>query len=382
MKKICIISQRYPCKETPSVHVFVQKLAWAMADQGVEVMVISPVPVWSLKMRSVPEVYEERTSSGNPIKVYRPRFLYAGEKKIGPIRLSHISADTMTKVCAATVRKYQLNPDAFYGHFICVAGICACRLGKMFHKSSFIAYGESTDWSVNNFGLEQVRKETAICNGFVAVSSSNKKRLVEHKIASDAKVGVFVNAVNPAVFYPRDKKEARKKYKLPDDAFIVSYVGQFTERKGITRLIKAVNQCTEVKLICAGTGKQAPDSKNVLFCERIAPQDVPEFLCASDVFVLPTQNEGCSNAVLEAVACGLPVVSSDRDFNLDILDTGHAVLINPDSVKEIAEAITFLHENADCRKKMSEYAVKKAACFTLQERARKILAWMDDAESF
>ena len=90
MKKICIISQRYPCKETPSVHVFVQKLAWAMADQGVEVMVISPVPVWSLKMRSVPEIYEERTSSGNPIKVYRPRFLYAGEKKIGPIRLSHI----------------------------------------------------------------------------------------------------------------------------------------------------------------------------------------------------------------------------------------------------------------------------------------------------
>lgn len=252
----------------------------------------------------------------------------------------------------------------------------------MFHKSSFIAYGESTDWSVNNFGLEQVRKETAICNGFVAVSSSNKKRLVEHKIASDAKVGVFVNAVNPAVFYPRDKKEARRKYKLPDDAFIVSYVGQFTERKGITRLIKAVDQCTEVKVICAGTGKQVPDSKNVLFCERIAPQEVPEFLCASDVFVLPTQNEGCSNAVLEAVACGLPVVSSDRDFNLDILDTGHAVLINPDSVKEIVEAITFLHENADCRKKMSEYAVKKAVCFTLQERARKILAWMDDAESF
>ena len=64
------------------------------------------------------------------------------------------------------------------------------------------------------------------------------------------------------------------------------------------------------------------------------------------------------------------------------MDTGHAVLINPDSVKEIAEAITFLRENVDCRKKMSEYAVQKAACFTLQERARKILAWMDDAESF
>lgn len=350
-----------------------------MADQGVEVSVISPVPVWSLKMRTLPTVYEEKTPLGNALIIYRPRFCYFGERKIGKVRLSHASADTMTRACASVVKKYHLNPDAFYGHFICVAGICACRLGKMFHKPSFIAYGESTDWSVDNFGLEQVQRETASCNGFVAVSSSNKNRLIQHKIAPDQKIGVFVNAVNPALFYPRDKQAARKKYKLPQDAFIVSYVGQFTERKGITRLISAVDQCENVKVICAGAGRQMPNSKNVLYSGRIEPQEVPEFLSASDVFVLPTQNEGCSNAVLEAVACGLPVISSNRDFNLDILDTGHAILIDPDSITEIAEAITFLQENQEYRMKMSKYAVKKSACFTLQERARKILAWMDNA---
>lgn len=377
MEKICIISQRYPCEETPTVHVFVQKLAWEMADLGKEVVVISPVPVWSRSLRSVKRQYEEWTPKGNRLIIYRLRFFYFGERNLFGIRLSRWSAVTMTRSCSDVIKKWKILPDVFYGHFICVAGICACRLGRRFDKPSFIAYGESTDWSIQNFGLKNVQRDVSSCAGFVAVSSNNKKRLLENGVTQEDKVEVFVNGVDANRFYPCEKRRAREKWGLPQDRFIVSYVGQFSERKGILRVLEAVNQCKDVFVICAGRGKLIPQGEKVLFCGQVKPEEIPSFLSASDVFVLPTQNEGCSNAILEALACGIPIVSSDCAFNYDILDDKCAILVNPNSPKELAEAISELQCDEEKRKKMAESALKKSTAFTLEKRAGGIWKWME-----
>lgn len=378
MNSICIISQRYPCSVTPAVHVFVQKLAWAMADCGLEVHIISPVPVYNKAFCQLPEKQVEKTSEGNSLTVYRPKFFYFGERVIGPVRLSHFSADQMYYAARRTIEKYGIKPEVFYGHFICVAGICACRLGRHYHKPAYIAYGESTDWSLRGFGLEAIKKETSEISGFIAVSTRNKQKLIQNGLADEQNVKVFVNGVNEKLFYPRDKKLSREKFGLKQDAFVVSFVGQFTERKGVLRLNSALESMEEpICAVYAGKGKLKPEGESTAYCGMVLPEDIPFFLSASDVFVLPTQNEGCSNAILEAVACGIPVISSDGDFNYDILNKDYAVLIDPDSVEEIQNAIKELYYDPDRCRQMHLKAMEKSREFTLKRRAENIIRWID-----
>ncbi len=95
----------------------------------------------------------------------------------------------------------------------------------------------------------------------------------------------------------------------------------------------------------------------MLFCGEVNHSDIVYYLNASDVFVLPTKAEGCSNAIVEALACHLPIVSSDMPFNYDILKNDYnSILINPNSSKEIQNAIMELKNNHARRNKMADNA--------------------------
>lgn len=89
------------------------------------------------------------------------------------------------------------------------------------------------------------------------------------------------------------------------------------------------------------------------------------------MFCLPTLNEGCSNAIVEAIACGLPIISSNLPFNDDILDSSNALLVNPESVDDIASAIKQLMDNSDLRQKLAEGSKEKAKSLRIEFRAKK-----------
>ena len=181
------------------------------------------------------------------------------------------------------------------------------------------------------------------------------------------------NGVNHALFFKKDKIEARKKLGIDEKWFIAIFVGQFSERKGCLRVAEALKKCDDVYSIFIGSGPQDPQPEGCIFKGRAANSDIPDYLSAADVFVLPTLNEGCSNAIIEALACGLPVISSDRDFNYDILDEKCALLIDPNNVDEIAGAIEKIHHDPSLAAGMSDEAVKKASSLRLDLRAEKIL---------
>src|SRR5699024_7768166 len=134
------------------------------------------------------------------------------------------------------------------------------------------------------------------------------------------KIKVIPNGFRPERFYPRSKIESREKFGLPKDKFIVAFVGSFDHRKGSRRLDEAVDQLDSVYSIYAGKGEMPPQSTKCLYQNTVNNEDLPYFYSAADAFVLPTLNEGCCNAIIEAMACGLPIVSSNRPFNDDILD--------------------------------------------------------------
>lgn len=376
IKSICIISQRYPCKETPTVHVFVQKLVWALADLGVKMTVISPIAINEIQNRKTSNHYFEETSKGNKIEVYRPRYIYFGQKINFPIKMSHVSERNFYKACERVIKKNNIDVDAFYGHFICLAGICACRLGRKYGKPSFVAYGESTDWSIKNYGINHVKKELKSVSGVVAVSTNNKNVLTSLEILPASQIEVFVNGVNTNRFFPRDRHEARNKFNLKEEDFVVSFVGQFIERKGILKLNEAVNRLNGVKALYAGSGELTPTGDAIAFCGKLNPEEIPYLLSASDVFVFPSINEGCSNAVLEAMACGVPIIAHDAPFNYDILDTTNSILIDGTSVDEIMEAISNLMKNQYLLEVMREASLNKIKELSIDQRAERIHKWM------
>ena len=213
----------------------------------------------------------------------------------------------------------------------------------------------------------------------ISVSSKNAEVLRKFQCVPEDRIRIFPNGFDETIFYPRDKKEAREKLGLPQDEFIVSFVGHFIERKGIDKLMAAVEKCG-VKMICAGKGPIDPRGENCLFAGTIGHEELPWFYSASDAFVLPTLNEGCCNAIVEALACGLPIVSSNLPFNYDILDESNALLVDPTDVNALADAIHKLRDNPKLRQTLHQGSVEKAKTLTLPQRAKNILEFFKEAK--
>ena len=207
----------------------------------------------------------------------------------------------------------------------------------------------------------------------ISVSTKNAKKLEEIGIFGGIPVIVAPNSIDSSLFYKKNKIECRRKMRLPEDKFIVGFVGGFIERKGDKRLLEAVNQLDEVYVAFAGRGKNPPSGDKVLYCKALEHEKVPDFLNAIDVFCLPTLSEGSCNALIEAMACGKPVISSDLSFNDDVLTNDNSIRIDPSSVEQIARAIGLLKSDDALRERMGKAAYKTSQNYSLSRRAEKIL---------
>ena len=190
------------------------------------------------------------------------------------------------------------------------------------------------------------------------------------------KIAVFPNGVDSSRFHPRDRRMMRRKHALPEDKFIVAFVGHFDHRKGSRRVERAVKGLDDVGVIYLGQGGMAPTADNTLFAGSVPHDLVPEWLGAADAFVLPTLAEGCCNTIVEAMACGLPVVTSDREFNDDLVDNATSIRIDPLDLQAIRQAVIALKDDAALRQRLATAAVERAAELDIDSRARRIGAWL------
>ncbi|CAI8872648.1 glycosyltransferase family 4 protein [Priestia megaterium] len=374
INKLLFIVSRYPNEFNKTTHVFVQQLVWSLADLGFDCTVIAPVP--NNRREKLPVRTSETTQSGNNVNVYFPR--YTNNSVLLPFKKqkNRLATFLFQKCVSKCIADNNIKPDIIYGHFITPAGLSAVQIGESLGIPSFFAYGESTPWSIENVGLKWARKKLRSATGIVAVSSQNKETLLSLDIAKEEKIEVFPNAVRIEHFYKRDKLESRKKFGFVEEDFIVSFVGQFNERKGPLRVEAAIEEIEGIKGIYAGSGSQAPHKGSKIYAGKVSPENMPYFLSSADIFVLPTLNEGCCNAIVEAMACGLPIISSDRSFNYDILDKENSIMIDPTSVSDIKQAITILKENEEERRRLGNNSLARGRNLNYNRRAQSIMDWI------
>lgn len=159
----------------------------------------------------------------------------------------------------------------------------------------------------------------------IANSRMVKENIIKHYQVPENRIHVIYNGVSPTFFDHSDSNELRTKQReilgIDDETYLLLFVGSGFERKGLLYLIEAVAKLKErninVKLMVVGKGKTEKYKNasarynvndNIIF---LGPQkDTKGYYAACDLFVLPTLYDPFSNATLEAIACGKPVVTS------------------------------------------------------------------------
>lgn len=379
IESICIVSDGYATPTDP-YYSFVEQLAVAMAERGVKITVISPQSItkhWLRGKELHPKYRHYNNEDGLPgIEVFQPYVFSLGN------RFDALNEHFIKLAIKKTFRNLKERPQICYGHFWHSA-LRLYPIAKKYNIPLFVACGESNVSMENHFTADSVIDFINYVSGVVCVSSKNRDESVEAGFATAEKCIVIPNAIDDKVFRLKNKNELRDKYGISRNDFIVAFVGAFEHRKGTKRLSNAIKTLNNpnIKSFFIGKGLdfvlEEPDCEGIIHKGPIKHDILPDYLNMADVFCLPTLNEGCCNAIVEALACGLPVVSSDKSFNYDILNEKNAILIDPMNEKEIAGAINKLYNEEDLRKRLSQGAVEEAKMLTIQSRAEKILNYIE-----
>ena len=378
-----MLVNKYPNVIEPNVCVFIQSLIWKFADLGFQCNVICPMPInFNLKYIGFSKKRIEKNENGKIINIYHPKYISFGQsgRFLQKLRVK-FTTWRYTKACDRILKKQNLKRkyDLIYSHFICPSGVAAALLGKKYKINSFMAHGEAFYRGDIKYGNKYLKNVFNSLTGVIAVSTQNKDYLVNNKVIDSNKVKIYPNGFSESRFYKIDRNKARKYFNWNEKDFIIGFCGSFDERKGVLRLQEAIDELNDSKVLfaCAGRGKQIPTSKKCIWKKTINNNELLYFYNAIDVFCLPTQNEGCCNAIVEAMGCGCPIISSDRSFNYDILDKENSILIDPNNVKEIKNAILTLMNDKNLLKRMSNNSLNKSKELNLEKRAKKIAKFIE-----
>jgi glycogen synthase len=184
---------------------------------------------------------------------------------------------------------------------------------------------------------------------------------VAHKIKNifqlEEKPTVIYNSINvPEIIKPKEKKLKN-----------VVFAGTLIAQKGIVSLMKAWNLVVEkhpdAELIVYGRGKTkpleeilSPKSKKTILFKGFAPKEkIIESLSSSILGVFPSYTETFGLTVIEAMSVETPVIYTKRSCGPEIIEHGvNGILVSPDNIEEIADAIITMFENPELRNKMGK----------------------------
>lgn len=376
--KICICSDGYPSPGIP-YSAFIQVLSREMVRQGHEVIIVAPQSLTKHVLRKTklaPRRFKDMVSvkgHKKEIKVYRPYSVTFGEGVLGWLtpKFNRWATERL-------IKREKLSPDIFYAHFW-ANGYNIVRVAHSCNTPFFVATGEDKINFTDFVSEEDVGKVYTEVSGVICVSSKNKEESIRLGLTKEDKCIILPNAYDPQEFYQIDKNIAKEKLGFTLDDYVVAFCGRFNHRKGAMRVAEAIKQLNtpDIKSIFIGdiadNESAQPDCNGIIFKGILPHKDIVHYLNCADVFVLPSLAEGCPNSVIEAMACGLPIISSDLPFNYDILDSSNSILVDPMDVNEIANAIITLKEDETLRSKLSKGAIKKVSELTIEKRVSKIL---------
>ncbi len=222
----------------------------------------------------------------------------------------------------------------------------------------------------------------------ITVSQYTKKRLMEEFKAIKNNIYVNHNGINRAVFYQASLKEIqyfKKKYQLPERYFLVVGIGK--KHKNLDGLILALKnlwkeKLLDIPLVVAGTNQKMPeyvkelitdDIKNQIIFLPFIPKDQLRILYSSAfLFIMPSKLEGFGFPLLEAMACGVPTISS-HSASLPEIAGDATIYFDPYSVEEVKNAILKVYKNQKLRDSLIKKGKKQVLKYDWDVHVQKLI---------
>lgn len=251
----------------------------------------------------------------------------------------------------------------FYLH-----SICGVKYAKKHGQKSIIIDHGTSHLSVHNKILDTIggwwehfitRIDYHYCRDYYGVSEASCEWLKHFGI--NAK-GVLYNAIDLEhieQIKSNKKHDFREKFGITENAKVIAFTGRLLKEKGVIPLVESVEkickQRDDVYLFLAGDGDldeyvKEHEAEHIIPLGRLAFEDIISMLSDSDIFCLPSFSEGFSTSVLEAVACGCYVITTERGGSKEMITSrDYGMIIKNNEKKRVYDALTEIIDKDDER---------------------------------
>lgn len=347
--RVLVFSSLFPSAATPTAGTFIRERMFRVAQRA-PVVVVAPQP-WSPfdgLIRNLfkrpdfrPVAAEYEVMDGVP--VYRPRYLSM------PGLLKRLDGRMMARGSRKTVDRLvrEFRPTLIDAHFLYPTGFAASLLAVQTQLPMTVTVrGSADEWLLGTDREPMLREAMKRAARVICVSQALLRSVVLPSGIPTERVTVVGNGVDLAKFERIDRLAARARLGIDADAQVLIGVGHLVDGKGFHRVIPLLPQLRKrypklLYLVVGGGREEAAMRPRlerlaaetgvadiVRFCGAQPQAELKWYYSAADVFTLATAFEGWANVFLEAMACGLPVVTTRVGGNAEVVrtpDTGTLV---------------------------------------------------------
>jgi N-acetyl-alpha-D-glucosaminyl L-malate synthase BshA len=209
-------------------------------------------------------------------------------------------------------------------------------------------------------------------NKIIAVSADLANK-IELMGIDNKKISILRNAVDVNKFKPLKNTELRNNFNISEEDILILFIGHLEAFKGIYELIdafcKVKGKINNLKLMIIGEGHEEQKVKEkvseleldnfIIFTGKISPEVIQNFYQMADIFVLPSYTEGLPLVVIEAMACGLPVIVSNVGGIPEIVRDGeNGFIIQPKERGKLAIKLEILANDPNLREKYGKKSIQ------------------------
>lgn len=365
--------------------IFVHQQVKELQKQGCEVKVISPVPwtpfpikYFSKKWKKYSKIPQKAIWEG--IEVYYPRyFTLSGDS-------FHIMKGLLMPCTMRNFVKRNLTNDfdIIHAHITSFhMGWLGKSLKERFNKKLVITvHGSKSTYPSERIRKIFIKKVFNTADKIIAVSNCLKDRVLKYGI-DKGKVIVIGNGVDLKIFHPINRNEVRAILGLPMGDKIILNVASLSKIKGQTNLISAFSKVkksfSKTVLVIVGGGELKQELKRKAREEGVedsirfvGPQPhgkIPLWLNAADLFVLSSFNEGMPVSLIEAIACGKPVIATKVGGIPEVIcSENYGILVEPGNPTQLYNAIIKAFKKDWRENEIAKYGAK----FTWENVAKSL----------
>lgn len=378
-KNLLVITNNFPNSDGTYVgEIFVKEQLHYLKKYFTTIYVISPVAYGIERHRKTR--YENYVFDN--VKVYFPKYLnFPIFYDYGRFGWVFLAKNAIFDV----IQKENITFDLIHAHFTWPSGVLAGECKKKYHVPLVITEHTSDSFrrAIDNRNYYSV-KTWELADAIIRVKGGD--------IADFGKVGISLqkvrfipNGFDAQKFYPAGIEECRKKLGLPKEKKIILYVGNFySEVKGhkylVESLTEIIQQRNDILVIIVGSGTFKSDVEKQIctlglgeYMRTVGNKphtEIPLWMNACDIFVLPSLNECNPTVMFEALGCGKPFVGTKVGGVPEIIiSDAYGLLVRPADPKDLAEKILIALDRKWDREAILTYAKQ----FTWENVAKEIM---------